>query len=663
MARQPSSRRASQTRSRAVSSPSPPQDTPVRPKPPSKRGRKKTAAISSSHQLEQQAQQTGATPALPSDEEITASAQAINQVRHEHNKERGDTVADSTEPTKKPISQSLPSENTSSPSRSSSRSRRTSKHARQQTPPPRTPADNGTAAPPGPPPASQEQSPTTAAPLQELHSPPAQSRPSSVSPRTRRSFVVRDLVPMPDIPEDCLPTIEHVERMLTTELAVEPGATILVAVSGGVDSVTLLDVLFILSYEHGYALHIAHVNHQLRGEESDADEAFVRTLAKRYDIPCHVTHVDTAAFARKHRLSTEEAARELRYRFLRQMCSTVHAQYCAVAHTADDTAETLLLNLFRGSGLTGLSGIPPKRPLTRKAYLIRPLLGITREEIVHYARARALEWRDDSTNAERSFRRNRVRLDLMPTLKEHFNPRIVETLARTAQLLRQADGFIESLIESTYTQIATARDGRIELGRSQLATLHPFVRNEIIERALTELSGKPVSHAAVERVVSLLSAETGTRQSVVGGIVAIADRQAIVLSDEKLFQTVYLPIFKLGSYSIGRYAIILEEVPRNDVRLGADPFIEYFDYDKLPYRLFLRTWQAGDRFAPIGMHGERVLIADYLTNVKASDYDRRTAVVLATADDIIWLCGYRMSETFKITNDTRRIVRATFRCS
>ncbi|GBD05004.1 tRNA(Ile)-lysidine synthase [bacterium HR20] len=481
------------------------------------------------------------------------------------------------------------------------------------------------------------------------------------SKRPHRTFVVRDLVAMPEIPDECIPTIEHVEHMLTSELDVEPGASILIAISGGVDSVVLLDMLFILSFEHGYRLHLAHVNHKLRAEESDRDEAFVRALAKRYDLPCHVTHVETAAFARKHRLSIEEAARELRYRFLRQMCGTTHAQYCAVAHTADDTAETLLLNLVRGSGLTGLAAIPPRRPLTKKAALIRPLIGITRQQILQYATARSLEWIEDSTNADRSFLRNRIRHDVLPTLREQFNPRIIETLARTAELLRQADGFIESFIESTFLQIATIYDGRVELNKNALGQMHPFLQGELIERALGELTDhRTVPHAAVERVRSLLAAETGTRQSVTGSIVAVADREHLVLSDESTLQAIYLPIFKLGTYHIGRFTITLEEVERNDVRLGADPNVEYFDYDKLPYRLFLRTWQAGDRFAPIGMGNRDVLVADYLTNAKTSDYDRRTAVVLATASDIVWLCGYRMSEHFKLTNETRRIIRATF---
>lgn len=217
------------------------------------------------------------------------------------------------------------------------------------------------------PPAAGDQLPTQSPAPAPAALPHVQTQPIHQQPR--RTFIVRDLVHLPEIPNECIPIIERVERSLQEELAVEAGATIVVAVSGGVDSVTLLDILFILSYEHGYALHLAHVNHRLRGQESDRDETFVRSLAKRYDLPCHITHPDTASFARKHRLGIEEAARELRYRFLRQTCGTVHAQYCAVAHTADDTAETLLLNLFRGTGLTGLAGIPPKRALTKKLSL------------------------------------------------------------------------------------------------------------------------------------------------------------------------------------------------------------------------------------------------------------------------------------------------------
>lgn len=507
-------------------------------------------------------------------------------------------------------------------------------------------------------------------------SPPASARSKQVSDRTealetvaeeryalpppKRFFVYKDITKKPELSDFVARIAERVEKFMINDLMVEDGESILVGVSGGVDSVVLLDILHVLSFEHGYSLSVAHVNHGLRGADAKRDEKFVRSLAPKYDIPCHSTHVQVKEFAKKHSLSEEVAARELRYKFFRQTASTIRANSCATAHTADDAAETLLMNLFRGTGLSGLAGIPPRRPLVKKTQLIRPLLQLSKEEIISYAQERELEWYEDETNTLTTYSRNKVRHEVLPRLKEDFNPKIIESLNRTATLLRKADGFIESFIDSTYHSVVNEKEDSCVIDIHKLEALHEFLRSEIIERCISTLTfGRTVSFASMDRILSLLDKEVGARETIVNNLIALRNRGEIVLMYEQHLQEVFLTMYKLGTYTIGKYTLTLEECHRNDVRIGQDKMVEFFDYDRLPYRLTLRTWHAGDILHAIGLNGH-VKISDLLTNEKVDTGERAGKLVLATSTDIIWACGLRMSEDFKITNETRRIVRATF---
>lgn len=473
----------------------------------------------------------------------------------------------------------------------------------------------------------------------------------------KRFYMPKRLANVPLVSDEVHAIVERVENFMVNELLVDDGASILIAVSGGVDSVVLLDILSIISYERGYLLNVVHVNHQLRGDDSKRDERHVRALADRYHLGCHSTSVNVKEFASRHSLSIEEAARELRYKFFRQTSGTVRAGYCATAHHADDSAETLLMNLFRGTGLTGLAGIPPRRLLMKKTTLVRPLLCLSKSEILEYAKLRNLEWYDDDTNTIATFTRNKVRHDLIPKIKEEFNPNIVATLSRTASLLRRADGFIDSLIDSTYSDITTESDNKISIDVHKFSVLHEFLQGELAERAVAWLTtGKPVSLSAIDRIISLTDKAPGTKETLYQNVIALRERDSIVLMYENHVQEIYLSIYKLGVFHIGKYTITLDEVTRNDVRIGESKNVEYVDYDKLPYRLTLRTWHPGDTFHPIGMKGHSK-VSDYLTNAKVENSERSNTVVVTTTTDIVWLVGHRLSDDFKLTNETRRIVR------
>jgi tRNA(Ile)-lysidine synthase len=473
----------------------------------------------------------------------------------------------------------------------------------------------------------------------------------------KRFYMPKRLANVPLVSDEVHAIIERVENFMVNELLVDDGASILIAVSGGVDSVALLDILSIISYERGYLLNVVHVNHQLRGDDSKRDERHVRALAERYHVGCHSTSVNVKDFANRHSLSIEEASRELRYKFFRQTSGTVRAGYCATAHHADDSAETLLMNLFRGTGLTGLAGIPPRRLLMKKTTLVRPLLCLGKNEILEYAKLRNLEWYDDDTNTIATFTRNKVRHDLIPKIKEEFNPNIIASLSRTASLLRRADGFIDSLIDSTYSDITVEADNKISIDVHKFSVLHEFLQGELAERAVAWLTtGKPVSLSAIDRIISLTDKEPGTKETLYQNVIALRERDAIVLMYENHVQEIYLSIYKLGVFHIGRYTITLDEVTRNEVRIGESKNVEYVDYDKLPYRLTLRTWHPGDTFHPIGMKGHSK-VSDYLTNAKVENSERSNTVVVTTTTDIVWLVGHRLSDDFKLTNETRRIIR------
>ncbi|GBD06328.1 tRNA(Ile)-lysidine synthase [bacterium HR21] len=432
------------------------------------------------------------------------------------------------------------------------------------------------------------------------------------------------------------------------------GSRVLCAVSGGVDSVVLLELLFELSSELGFLLAVAHADHGLRGRASEEDAEFVRQLAGERGLSVMLERLPVREYARTHRCSLQVAARTLRYEFLQRSARSFGATHVALAHTLDDNAETVLLNLLRGSGLEGLAGIPPCRELFPGCWLIRPLLSVRKEQLYAYARTRGIPWRDDASNRDRRFRRNRLRWDVLPRLEE-LVPAAITNIARCSSLLRQALEGIEQLLRPLLQQAALPGGGFF-FADSSWDALPPFFRLELLRLGLRQLGvpyGPPAEHAL--RALDLRNAPTGKRLVLTQGVLLVREHAGLSL----LPPAPPLPSLTLeprGRHRVGPWMLEFEPVECAAVRFGDDPTTEVLDAERLPPLLQWRPPQPGDRFHPLGMPKE-IKLGDFLTNQRLPFWRRRLLTVLADGQRVLWVCGVRLSDTVKLTPQTRRCLR------
>ena len=407
----------------------------------------------------------------------------------------------------------------------------------------------------------------------------------------------------------------------------------IVALSGGADSVALLLVLKQL----GYDVEAAHCNFRLRGEESDRDEQFVRSLCERLQVQLHLIHFDTKTYADVHQVSIEMAARELRYRYFEQLRQDIGAQDVCVAHHQDDAVETLLMNLVRGTGIHGLTGIRP-----RNGHIVRPLLGVSRAEIVSFLDNLHQPYVTDSSNLVPDVVRNKIRLEVLPLLQT-INPAASENIAKTAQRMAEAEKVFNASVASFRTSVTSTIDTADLLKQPSPEYL--------LYELLTPLGFTP---SQVEQTYEALTGPSGrTFQSPTHELVIDRGRLVVEKRQEPLPS---LRIPEPGTYCYyndRKFRITLSD----DVVVSRNPECATLDADKVDFPLIVRPVQAGDRFQPFGMKGTR-LVSDYLTDLKYTIFEKRRQLVVCDAhDQILWLVGLRTDQRFAIDGTTRRMMK------
>lgn len=443
----------------------------------------------------------------------------------------------------------------------------------------------------------------------------------------------------------------------------------LAAVSGGADSLALLHAL----RAAGYPLLVAHFNHRLR-PDAGADAVFVRQAAERLGLPFVTDSADVAAYAASEGLSTEEAARDLRYRFLFREARKAGAQAVATGHTADDQAETVLMHFLRGAGLSGLKGMPPRVVLPvfdAEIPLVRPLLGWTRAQTEAFCRDNGQDFLTDSTNTDTAYFRNKLRHELLPLL-EAYNPQIRQTLEKTARALQGDYELLAEVVEAAWRETATPGDGFVCFDLPGLQALPAPLRRNLFRRAAFALQPglRDVDFEALERAASLQAVDLagGLRTFIEGGRLYLA-------ADENQLPGVWPQVsIQYSVFSIqyaeggGVERIELEDgwtltcenwtLATGHWQLTTeDPFIATLDADLTAGRLRLRPFRVGDRFEPLGMPGQTVKLSDLFTNLKIPQRFRKNWPVLCVQDEIAWVPGLRMGERFKVTPQTCRALR------
>jgi tRNA(Ile)-lysidine synthase len=434
--------------------------------------------------------------------------------------------------------------------------------------------------------------------------------------------------------------------------------SVVLGISGGLDSMTLWQIMSDLAEELSLTLVVAHAHHGLRGIDADDDQRFVVSLADERGQECITDRLDVQAYHADKGVGLEAAARTLRYAFLEQAASRSQARFIAVAHSADDVAETFLMNAGRGSGLDGLSSHKAVRAVGSHI-LIRPLLRESRRSIEDHAREHGVQWREDDTNADLHFLRNRVRHLVMPVMREIFGTDVGIRMARSAELLHGAHTIVNDVLARTINDVLSLDGESVDINVAELRIHQAALQTEFIRAALRTIRGEAGSHSDTERILELVSAAKGSKATLAGGIQAIRERDAIVLvktQDDEVHPEVVITAD--GLYVAGSQRLAVSTTARDDVRIDPDRSTAYIDADCVKGALRWRPWTDGDRLTPFGMEGS-MLVSDLLTNEHVPHGERRLVRVLTDDEGILWVCGLRPSERTRVTSTTSSVVTVT----
>jgi tRNA(Ile)-lysidine synthase len=431
------------------------------------------------------------------------------------------------------------------------------------------------------------------------------------------------------------------------------GETVVVACSGGADSSALLDILANLP---GFPLHLvaAHLNHMLRGEESDGDEQSVRAAASRYGINVEVSAVDVAALGQELRLSLEEAGREARYDFFRDITIKYSAHSIALGHHREDQAETVLMRLVRGAGGSGLAGMQP-----RSGNIVRPLLQVSRDEIEAYLRKAGIGWREDRSNADTRFMRNRIRHELLPLLGT-FNPEIIQALTQSAEALAADEETLGELTSLAFKRVAEPGVSSVSFDLAKLCLEPASLRKRLYRAAVGSVKGdlKRISFthlSDIERLV--LSEKPNGELNLPGGIRIVRAYNSMLItvqSDEPFSGGYALSIDVCGSYNLSCGGLISVSAAEDGENAGKDALI--LDPEELPFPWIVRYFHEGDRFRPLGMNGTKKL-KDLFIDRKIPLRERVRTPLLVCCDEIVWVCGVQPSERTRSTAGSGELPR------
>ena len=432
----------------------------------------------------------------------------------------------------------------------------------------------------------------------------------------------------------------------------EYGDRVILGVSGGADSVCMLHLLYSLQEELGITLYVVHVNHGIRKEEAERDAEFVRRISERLGLPYQVFHLNVPGIAREKKMSEEEAGRQARYEIFENVAMEMNANKIAVAHNLNDNSETVLFNLFRGSKLKGLTGIP-----VRRGKIVRPILCLSRTEIEKYLNDHNLEYCIDSTNQKTDYSRNKLRLEILPYIKDNINSKAEYNIVNAAESLREVYDYIEYQTDIAYKEFVVE-----EMLLNSAQELSPVILKEVIRKWILHKTGKlkDITGTHIDMVVQLLNNTVSkkielpyslTIKKGYGGIefekdsVPVKKIEKVLIENGKIYLPEGVPI-----------SIEIEEIDKENIPDLL--YTKWIDYDKIN-KLTLRNRQPGD-YIMVNDKGGKKKLKDYFIDMKIPREERDGILLLADGSHVVWIVGYRISEFFKVTDKTEHIIKLTY---
>ena len=428
------------------------------------------------------------------------------------------------------------------------------------------------------------------------------------------------------------------KKFISENNIIRPGDKILLAVSGGIDSMVMACLFHSMHYNTG----IAHCNFSLRGNESDKDEDLVRKYASDNNIPFHTTRFDTKSFAKMNGLSVQMAARELRYKWFEEIRLKHGYDSVAIAHNLNDNIETLLINLVRGTGLTGMSGM---KPVSNK--IIRPLLFATRQDIINFQNSFNICFREDKSNADTKYVRNKIRHLILPVLKE-INPSIEITLNETAE---RFSGFNEIVYDYISHIRGSVSDENEQFTKFNISRLKTCLNNRTLLYELFKPFG--ISNALITDLIKVIEGRTG------GMVITdthriIKNRNELIISDEIIRnETIYIVENSKELFAFPGISSVQNVTITDAYKIPADPLTACLDAQKLTFPVTIRKWETGDYFYPLGMK-KRKKLSDYFIDRKYSKFDKENVFILESAGKIVWIIGDMIDDRFKITGKQKK---------
>ncbi len=444
---------------------------------------------------------------------------------------------------------------------------------------------------------------------------------------------------------------EKIFRFINEQKLIDKGDKILIAFSGGPDS--LMALHFFKKFEKKYSITISalHFNHQLRGKESHQDSDFCLDYCLKNNIEFHTKKIDVKGLAKKNKLSIEEAARNLRYKHLHLAANKLKCNKIVTAHNLTDNTETILLNLFSGTGLSGIQGIPIQR-----GKIIRPLLSISKREIMEYLNSQKILYRTDSSNFSLDYKRNYLRSEVLPLLRDNINPNLDNALFKMVKNLEDSGSFATDAKDYFLKKFVKAGSNGISIDLKLAEVFNGRIPGELIKSIFTKYLNTEFQFDYFIKLNWLLNNQKGKKLNFANGLSVVKENGFILFRELCTVCSVNEQLIAGEEIEIEKYRLGIEKVVKKDLKLISTPKTEYICADDLDSKFVVRNWKEGDKFFPLGMKGSKK-ISDFLTDKKIPNSQRNKTLVLCNRNSIVWVVGLRISDKVKITSQTKKIYK------
>jgi tRNA(Ile)-lysidine synthase len=447
-------------------------------------------------------------------------------------------------------------------------------------------------------------------------------------------------------------TEQKVIRFIKENNLISEGDRVLIALSGGPDSVFLLHFFNKFKSKYKIVLGAVHINHLLRGNDSDRDEIFCKAICNELDIPIYTVKANVKLYAKRNKYSLEIAGRKIRYDFFEKILSTQKYSKIATAHNADDNAETVLLNLIKGTGINGISGIPVKRDK-----IIRPILCLSKKEILEYLEDNKFEYRIDESNLSNEYERNFLRNDVIPLIQKNLNPSFEENILNSSLNFQRLNLFLEKILLQLKSDIEIKKNKFLALPVKHFETVDEFLISQLLKTLIDKNFNLQCNSDDLKKIFLIKNKQAGKSEELTNNLLVLKERDKIIITKRKSGKKNADKLIQIGkSIKVNDKNLSINQVIKSKVKISKNKNIEFISGDNINDVFTIRTWQNGDKFYPIGMKGTKKL-SDYLNEIKIDSFQKKNQLVLINNGKIVWIMGHRLDDRFKITSQTKRILK------